>query len=148
MAIILSLLLTLMSQNVSGGAESVPVVVEADTLKHSEITVSRVIKQSDRTTYVILDANIVKSYDIYSLLDQIPNIRHDNITGQITVNGREEVVFVMDNVEISKQELLALSPDQVKSISIIHAPKGKYVSRGVKYVIEVRRKKRMDFWRM
>lgn len=60
-------------------------VVEADTLKHSEITVSRVIKQSDRTTYVILDANIVKSYDIYSLLDQIPNIRHDNITGQITV---------------------------------------------------------------
>lgn len=54
----------------------------------------------------------------------------------------------MDNVEISKQELLALSPDQVKSISIIHAPKGKYVSRGVKYVIEVRRKKRMDFWRM
>ena len=106
-------------------------VVEADTLKHSEITVSRVIKQSDRTTYVILDANIVKSYDIYSLLDQIPNIRHDNITGQITVNGREEVAFVMDNVEISRQELLALSPDQVKSISIIHAPKGKYVSRGV-----------------
>lgn len=81
MAIILSLLLALMSSNVSGGAESVPVVVEADTLKHSEITVSRVIKQSDRTTYVILDANIVKSYDIYSLLDQIPNIRHDNITG-------------------------------------------------------------------
>ena len=68
-------------------------VVEADTLKHSEIIVSRVIKQSDRTTYVILDANIVKSYDIYSLLDQIPNIRHDNITGQITVNGREEVAF-------------------------------------------------------
>ena len=145
MVIILSLLLLILMQVTVSAAEPVAVAFEADTLKHSEITVSRVIKQSDRTTYVILDANIVKSYDIYSLLDQIPNIRHDNITGQITVNGREEVAFVMDNVEISRQELLALSPDQVKSISIIHAPKGKYVSRGVKYVIEVRRKKENGF---
>lgn len=121
--------------------EDEPVEPVADTLKHAEITVSRVIKNTDRTTYVLRKEDRLKSFDLFSLLDQLPNVSHDNITDRITVNGMEEVAFVIDNVEISRQELLALSPDQVTSISIIHAPKGKYASRGIKYVIDVHKRK-------
>lgn len=145
MAIISSLFL-LASMPIAVSA-AVPMEDEpaADTLKHSEITVSRVIRNADRTTYVILEEDRLKSFDIYSLLDQLPNVRHDNLTDRITVNGREEVAFVIDNVEISGQELLALSPDQVKSISIIHALKGKFASRGIRYVIDVRKRKEDGF---
>lgn len=136
-----SVLLLIFLPYTASAIESVTAEAAADTLRHSEITVSRVIKEADRTTYVILDENRLKSFDIYSLFDQIPNVNHDNITDKITVNGREEIAFTVDGVEVSRQELLALSPKQVKSISVIHAPKGKYVSRGIRYVIEVHKKK-------
>lgn len=113
----------------------------ADTLQNAVVTASRVVRGADRTTYVILEADRLKSYDIYSLLDQIPNVSRDNITEKMTINGRDEIAYVVDGVEITGQELLALSPEQVRSISIIHAPKGKYVSRGIRYVVEVRKKK-------
>ena len=114
---------------------------QADTLRNSIVTASRVIRSSDKTMYVIREADRLKSYDIYSLLDRIPNVSHDNITDKMTVNGRDEIAYVVDGVEVACQELKALAPAQVRSISIIHAPKGKYVSRGIRYVIEVQKKK-------
>lgn len=122
-------------------SDSMAAGMPADTLQNAVVTASRVVRGADRTTYVILEADRLKSYDIYSLLDQIPNVSRDNITEKMTINGRDEIAYVVDGVEITGQELLALSPEQVRSISIIHAPKGKYVSRGIRYVVEVRKKK-------
>lgn len=136
----IAFLLALLPYQVSV-SDSTAAEMPADTLLNAVVTASRVVRDADRTTYVILEADRLKSYDIYSLLDQIPNVRRDNITDKMTINGRDEIAYVVDGVEITGQELLALSPEQVKSISIIHAPKGKYVSRGILYVVEVRKKK-------
>lgn len=136
----IAFLLALLPYQVSV-SDSTAAEMPADTLQNAVVTASRVVRGADRTTYVILEADRLKSYDIYSLLDQIPNVSRDNITDKITINGRDEIAYVIDGVEITGQELLALSPEQVRSISIIHSPKGKYVSRGIRYVVEVRKKK-------
>ena len=122
-------------------AEQDSLSVMRDTIAEAGIIESRVTRQADRNVYTILPSDRLKSYDINSLLDRLPGIKYDGISDRLTVNGYDAIVFVMDGVEISKEELKALSPEQIRSISIIHTPKGKYISRGIRYVIEIRRKR-------
>lgn len=129
----------------ASATDSVTVNVPSDTLSQSVISASRIIKKADRVTYVISDVNRLKSFDIFSLFAQLPNIKYDNITEKISINGQEDIAFVLDGVNVSKQELFGLSTDQVKSVSVIHTPKGQYVSQGIKYVIEIHKKKEIAF---
>ena len=122
-------------------AEQDSLSVMRDTIAEAGIIESRVTRQADRNVYTILPSDRLKSYDINSLLDRLPGIKYDGISDRLTVNGYDAIVFVLDGVEISKEELKALSPEQIRSISIIHTPKGKYISRGIRYVIEIRRKR-------
>ena len=115
-------------------AEQDSLSVMRDTIAEAGIIESRVTRQADRNVYTILPSDRLKSYDINSLLDRLPGIKYDGISDRLTVNGYDAVVFVMDGVEISKEELKALTPEQKMSISIIHTPKGKYISRAIRYV--------------
>ena len=115
--------------------------IQEDTIVQSRIVESRVTRRADRDVYTILPSDRLKSYDINSLLDQIPGVSYDRISGKLTVNGQESVVFEMDGMEVSEEELRSLSPEQIRSVSIIHTPKGRYISRGVRYVIEIGRKR-------
>ena len=115
--------------------------IQEDTIIQSRIVESRVTRRADRDVYTILPSDRLKSYDINSLLDQIPGVSYDRISGKLAVNGQESVVFEMDGIEVSEEELRSLSPEQIRSVSIIHTPKGRYISRGVRYVIEIGRKR-------
>ena len=104
-------------------AEQDSLSVMRDTIAEAGIIESRVTRQADRNVYTILPSDRLKSYDINSLLDRLPGIKYDGISDRLTVNGYDAIVFVLDGVEISKEELKALSPEQIRSISIIHTPK-------------------------
>lgn len=109
-----------------------------DTLARSVVVASRVSRQSDRDTYMVLRKNVDQSFDAYSLLEQIPTVKYDRIGSAITVNGSDRIAYVAGGRELSKEEVDALRPDQVKSISIIHTPSGRFLSRGIRYVVEFR----------
>lgn len=69
----IAFLLALLPYQVSV-SDSTAAETPADTLQNAVVTASRVVRGADRTTYVILEADRLKSYDIYSLLDQIANV--------------------------------------------------------------------------
>ena len=123
------------------GEDTDSLAVIGDTLSEAGIIESRVTRRADRNVYTILPSDRLKSYDMNTLLDRLPGIKYDGISDKLTVNGQDAVVFVMDGAEVSKEELKAISPEQVRNISIIHTPKGKYISRGIRYVIEISRKR-------
>lgn len=135
------LILSSMFPLTMAGEDTDSLAVIGDTLSEAGIVESRVTRRADRNVYTILPSDRLKSYDMNTLLDRLPGIKYDGISDKLTVNGQDAVVFVMDGAEVSKEELKAISPEQVRNISIIHTPKGKYISRGIRYVIEISRKR-------
>jgi len=79
--------------------------------------------------------------DIFNLIGQIPEAQYNSIDKTLKINGSEAITYTLDGIDASENELAALTPDMVKSISIIHTPKGKYISNGIRYVVEIKKKK-------
>jgi len=114
---------------------------DADTLKSSSVTSSRVIHHPDKDTYIILQKNVNTAADVFNLIVQIPGAQYNSIDKTLKINGSEAITYTLDGIDASENELAALTPDMVKSISIVHTPKGKYISNGIRYVVEIKKKK-------
>lgn len=113
------------------------VIANSDTLTSAYITTSRVVKRDTKTDYIITQRYIQKASNIYSLIDQIPGLHYNTIDQTIELFGSSEYAITVNGVQMSKQEIDAISPNLVKKISIIHTPSGKWLSMGVKYVIDI-----------
>lgn len=112
-------------------------IANSDTLASAYITTSRVVKRDTKTDYIITQRNIQKASNIYSLIDQIPGLHYNTIDQTVELFGSSEYAITVNGIQMSKQEIDAISPDLVKKISIIHTPSGKWLSMGVKYVIDI-----------
>lgn len=71
------------------------------------------------------------------LLDQIPGLRYDKISNEIKILGKSSLLFLVNNLEQSKDYILNLSSGRISKVIIDKSPRGKYQSEGYDAIINI-----------
>ncbi len=79
----------------------------------------------DRTIYQIPPEVASSSTDGYEVLRKLPSVQVD-FNNNITLDGSSNFIIQVDGKERDKEFLARISPDDIKSVEIIHNPSGKY----------------------
>ncbi len=79
----------------------------------------------DRTVYQIPPEVASSSTDGYEVLRKLPSVQVD-FNNNITLDGSSNFIIQVDGKERDKEFLARISPDDIKSVEIIHNPSGKY----------------------
>ncbi|MFW5657539.1 MAG: TonB-dependent receptor domain-containing protein [Bacteroidota bacterium] len=91
--------------------------VTADYIRGKELV--------DRTVYTIPPELSESSTDGYEVLRKLPSVQVD-FNNNITLNGSSNFIIQVDGKERNKEFLARLTPEDIKSVEIIHNPSGKY----------------------
>ncbi len=124
-------------------------VIQTDTcfLTSNNMLAETVVKASavshsiGADSYLITKSMREKASNTLELLGQMHGVRYDKLTNSIRINNGNNVLFIIDNKEQSKDYILNLSPERIAKIEINRNPKGKYMSEGYDAVINVILKK-------
>lgn len=114
-------------------------------VKLDEVTVvaSRVVNKADGQLIFPSEAQKKRATNGFSLLAKLPlpNIRVDEVARSITLLGNQgEVQIRINGVRASREELIALEPEQVKSVDFVNNPGVRY-GEGIACVIDVKLKR-------
>lgn len=112
-------------------------ILKQQVILLDEITVnSSATKQTlDKTTYTITKKDLANAVNAIDLLDKIPQLSFDDATRKIKSSFGGTIKFLINGVNASEQELMTLTPDQIKSIEYYDFPPARYA--GFSNVINV-----------
>lgn len=71
------------------------------------------------------------------LLDQIPGIRYNKMSNEVKIIGKSNILYLVNNLEQSKDYILNLTPDRISKILIDKSPRGRYQSEGYDAIINI-----------
>ena len=100
----------------------VPIDIEEATVTADYIRGKELV---DRTVYSIPPEISETSTNGYEVLRKLPSVQVD-FNNNITLNGSSNFIIQVDGKERNKEFLARLTPEDIKSVEIIHNPSGKY----------------------
>ena len=112
--------------------ELTPITLKIKELKEVIVTAHRpkIVSKADRITVNIEGSTLGESRDGIEMLQRTPGIKSDG-QGNISVIGKDNVIFYIDNKRVnSLDEVKLLNPQLVKSIEIIDNPSAVYDAEG------------------
>lgn len=96
-----------------------------------EVTVTGTLKQEtyDKDIYLITDSMRKGTASSGQLLEKIPGFLRDWENDKLRVNGEEDIVLLVNDVEKSSDYAMRINPKRIKKVEITYNPTGKYEGR-------------------
>lgn len=96
-----------------------------------EVTVTGTLKQEtyNKDIYLITDSMRKGTASSGQLLEKIPGFLRDWENDKLRVNGEEDIVLLVNDVEKSSDYAMRINPKRVKKVEITYNPTGKYEGR-------------------
>ena len=97
----------------------------------NEVTVKASLKreQNDKDIYFVTDSMRNGTSNSAQLLEKIPGILRDWENDKIRIEGEDDIVLLVNDVEKSAAYAMRVNPKRIKQIEITHCPTGKYYGR-------------------
>lgn len=96
-----------------------------------EVTVTGTLKQEtcNKDIYLITDSMRKGTASSGQLLEKIPGFLRDWENDKLRVNGEEDIVLLVNDVEKSSDYAMRINPKRIKKVEITYNPTGKYEGR-------------------
>ncbi len=96
-----------------------------------EVTVVGTLKKEtfDKDIYLVTDSMRKGTSSSAQLLEKIPGVLRDWENDKLRVNGEEDVVLLVNEVEKASEYAMRINPKRIKKIEITYNPTGKYEGR-------------------
>ena len=135
-----------LSENIKISQMDTLFLSEASTLLPEVSIVSKIISVQelvDRTVFTIPSEITKTSMNAYEVLQKVPLIQVD-INDRITLNGKSNLIILVNNKKRDKEYLYRLLPTDIQSVEIISNPSGKYDGE-IEAVINIVMKKEIQY---
>ena len=103
-------------------------ILQTHLLEEVAITGKTIQHDIDKTTYMVDKKMRGPVSNAAELAGELPGIRFDRITNDVKVDNQSSVLFLVNEVQRSKEYINSLSPDRIASIEVIKNPAGRFVS--------------------
>ncbi len=98
----------------------------------------------DTDEYLITDSLRKGTLNAFQLLEKLPGMRHDWVKDNISVDGEDDVVLIVDGIEKPVKYISKLNPKRIRSVEVQHYPVGKYSEHAV--VVNIKLTERYRGW--
>lgn len=110
-------------------------------LSEAIIEGSNITNEINKTTFVITNIDKKKASSSFDLVEIIPQIRVDNSANNILTIDGKQIMILINGLRSSAQELISITPDNVKKIEYYDIPPARYSLSNYASVINVITKK-------
>ncbi|MBR6197103.1 MAG: hypothetical protein IKQ72_05820 [Bacteroidaceae bacterium] len=107
-------------------------------LSEVSVTASTSNHDIDKDTYIITDEIRKGAFNAGEMLGKLPNIMYSFYDTKIRVNGKENVLLLVNGMEKPESYIKDINPKRIKSVEVINNPSGRYLSEDYEAVIDLK----------
>lgn len=107
-------------------------------LSEVSVTASTSKHDIDKDTYIITDEIRKGAFNAGEMLGKLPNIMYSFLDTKIRVNGKENVLLLVNGMEKPESYIKDINPKRIKSVEVINNPGGRYLSEDYEAIIDLK----------
>ena len=107
-------------------------------LSEVSVTASTSNHDIDKDTYIITDEIRKGAFNAGEMLGKLPNIMYSFFDTKIRVNGKENVLLLVNGMEKPESYIKDINPKRIKSVEVINNPSGRYLAEDYEAVIDLK----------
>lgn len=107
-------------------------------LSEVSVTASTSKHDIDKDTYIITDEIRKGAFNAGEMLGKLPNIMYSFYDTKIRVNGKENVLLLVNGMEKPESYIKDINPKRIKSVEVINNPSGRYLAEDYEAVIDLK----------
>lgn len=111
-----------------------------DTLGTAVVTARRIQRDARGTTLMVTNKLRGKHSNALSMLREIPGIRYNPTSEEIKINGSTSIAYQVNGIDKTANEVRTIPTDAIQSIEVLNQFEGKYLTEGIRYVVNVKLK--------
>lgn len=122
------------------GLGTFPLQTEVISLDETIVSSNDVRHKLDRESHLVTGQMTEGTPNVEELLNKIPGVYLDRLSGSIRVNNSKDVLLLVNGVQQAVGYLRNLSPERIHSVEIIRELSGRFVSDGYSSIINLKLK--------
>ena len=111
-----------------------------DTLGTAVVTARHIQHDTRGTTLMVTNKLRGKHSNALSMLREIPGIRYNPTSEEIKINGSTSIAYQVGGIDKTANEVRTIPTDAIQSIEVLNQIEGKYLTEGIRYVVNVKLK--------
>ena len=124
-------------------SDSQPDSIEMKPIELNEVIINAaLIKHDSKSDEYRLTPELTQgATSAYDVLSRLPGITYNNLSNSVSVRMDNNVIINVNGNKVSPEYIQALPIEAISKIQVVYAPKTRYTTDGIRYVINIKLKK-------